>query len=128
MCIVAADDSGSTMLGPKSGSRVVSNSGERGSGRSSTTLTRGATARPSGTRLIKTALASSADATDIALQGQALFNLKDSRKVHLTSLIPLFFSQLVLINKHPLVLNSSLITYDKAPVRFKLCNHVSSRF
>jgi cytoskeleton-associated protein 5 len=38
------DDSGSTMLGPKSGSRVVSNSGERGSGRSSTTLTRGATA------------------------------------------------------------------------------------
>ncbi|CAM6047665.1 unnamed protein product [Sphagnum compactum] len=75
------DDSGSTMLGPKSGSRgVVSNSGERGSGRSSTTLARGATARPSGTRLIKTALASSADATDIALQGQALFNLKDSRK------------------------------------------------
>jgi hypothetical protein len=79
------DDSSSTMLGPKSqhglGSRgVVSNSGERGSGRSSTTIARGATARPLGTRLIKTALASSADATDIALQGQALFNLKDSRK------------------------------------------------
>jgi hypothetical protein len=49
MCIVAADDSSSTMLGPKSqhglGSRgVVSNSGERGSGRSSTTIARGATA------------------------------------------------------------------------------------
>lgn len=45
MCIVAADDSGSIMLGPKSGSRgVVSGSGERGSGRSSTTLARGATA------------------------------------------------------------------------------------
>jgi hypothetical protein len=38
-----ADDSGSTMLGPKSGSRVVSNSGERSSGRTSTQA-RGATA------------------------------------------------------------------------------------
>ncbi|KAG0567085.1 hypothetical protein KC19_7G108600 [Ceratodon purpureus] len=75
----ASEDSFTMSTTPKAGSKA-STSEVRASSRNPSTIGRGAAARQSGSKNTKTSAVLAAEAYDSQMQGQALFNLKDSHK------------------------------------------------
>ncbi|XP_024396661.1 protein MOR1 [Physcomitrium patens] len=75
----ASEDSFTMSTTPKAGSKA-STSEVRASSRNPSTVGRGAGARQSGSKPTKTSAALAAEAYESQMQGQALFNLKDSHK------------------------------------------------
>ncbi|KAG0602469.1 hypothetical protein M758_10G016500 [Ceratodon purpureus] len=75
----ASEDSFTMSTTPKTGSKVSTSEG-RASSRNPSTVVRGAAARQSGSKQTKTSATLAAEAYDTQMQGQVLFNLKDSHK------------------------------------------------